>query len=317
MPTTLHIIVSCTDKKLAAVPEELRLRSVAGSSIEERLSQWLDALGRAQVKRKKASDLYGGDHWAVARDLPEAAKQVGFDASLWVASAGYGLVPATAELAPYSATFARNSPDTMLLAGGEPTAQMRAWWKGLSAHGGRLRGGGPRSVEEVARKDSEATILVVASPAYISAMNDDLLDARKRLADPQRLLLITGTPGPREELADCWIPSKARYRQRLGGALMSLHARLARYLLSSLEPQRLTAREARDAADSLASECPPLTLYTRKPAVDDAVREYIRQGLQTNPKATHTRLLREYRQMGQACEQGRFRALFMSVRGER
>jgi hypothetical protein len=55
----------------------------------------------------------------------------------------------------------------------------------------------------------------------------------------------------------------------------------------------------------------------RVPATDTEVMSYIRAQLDRDPKARHTRLLREYRGAGYACEQSRFRDLFHQVTKER
>jgi hypothetical protein len=47
---------------------------------------------------------------------------------------------------------------------------------------------------------------------------------------------------------------------------------------------------------------------------DDNVIAFIRQRVAVDAKASHTRLLRELRESGQACEQGRFRRLFKQVK---
>jgi hypothetical protein len=50
---------------------------------------------------------------------------------------------------------------------------------------------------------------------------------------------------------------------------------------------------------------------------DEEVRGFVRKRLGEAPESRHTRLLRELRDSGRACEQGRFKQLFMQVRAER
>jgi hypothetical protein len=47
---------------------------------------------------------------------------------------------------------------------------------------------------------------------------------------------------------------------------------------------------------------------------DDDVRRFIRERLRAEPDLRHTRMLRDLRDGGRACEQKRFRRLFMQVR---
>src|SRR5262245_11141361 len=90
---TIHVIASCTDRKRLPVPLELRLREISGVRPQIRAERWWRRLSTHESRNIVATDLYGGDHWSVARSLPAVAVANGRSAQLWVASAGYGLVP--------------------------------------------------------------------------------------------------------------------------------------------------------------------------------------------------------------------------------
>src|SRR5439155_924306 len=74
-----------------------------------------------------ALDLYGGEHWQVARSLPAHGVEGGREVKLWVSSAGYGLVPAEAPLRPYAATFSSAQADSVLRPGA-PMSDLTVWW---------------------------------------------------------------------------------------------------------------------------------------------------------------------------------------------
>ena len=44
---------------------------------------------------------------------------------------------------------------------------------------------------------------------------------------------------------------------------------------------------------------------------DDEVREFIRKARTAEPRSTRTKILKQLRDSGQACEQARFRKLFL------
>src|SRR4051794_9805519 len=100
MSQTVHILATCTDRKRAEVPPELRLRSVRANTVAGRAKLWRERLDASRAPSLSASDLYGGDHWAVVRGLPTVAEQSGAKARLWVISAGYGLVAGDTEVRP-------------------------------------------------------------------------------------------------------------------------------------------------------------------------------------------------------------------------
>lgn len=316
MAHTVHIIASCTDRKRHAVPEALRLRTVSAPNIEQRARLWWKKLEHANQSPVQAVDLYAGDHWRVVQELPDIARTSGFKPVLWVASAGYGLIPATARIQPYSATFARGHEDSVVLEGqarGSSRA-LRQWWNALSGHEGPSPGSA-RSIQHVAESASDASILVVASPTYVSAMADDLLSAAERLRNPECLLIVSA-PSPllKKELVSHWIPSTAHLQANLGGSRLSLHARVARRILEDGHGRALKAGRLRAQYTELIERSDPPESYDRQRMTDEQVQEFIREAAKkgVNSWSAGLRLLRG---CGWACEQSRFKKIFQ-VMGE-
>src|SRR4051794_16593732 len=95
-----------------AVPAALRLRRTPGTGPGQRAMRWIERIASAGTDAVPARELYAGEHWDIARNLPAAAS--GFvHPMLWVASAGWGLIPADAMIRPYSATFSARHLDSV------------------------------------------------------------------------------------------------------------------------------------------------------------------------------------------------------------
>lgn len=309
MRPALHIVAACTDRKRSSGHEPVRLRDIPAGP--DRARRWVEALAAAQAKMP-AQELYVGDHWSVVRSLPELAEKAGFDATLWVASAGYGLVRADQPVAAYSATFSSGHPDSVARGGGG-TEALQAWWRSLS-HAFEAGPGG-RSFRNIASDTPDGRWLVVGSPAYIHAMEPQLADLP---SVENRCLLVTGSPGPRDvRLLTSWLVSDAVLQPQLGGAMPALHARVARHLLQLLpDTATLTKEWAKGVLEGERLKSPGYTRPDRERGNDDEVKAFIRASLAKDDRASHTALLRAYRTAGRACEQSRFRALFVSVAGE-
>src|SRR6266545_805920 len=141
--TTVHIVVTCANCKRYPVPAQLRLGDLQERRQGLRFAAWTRRLD-AEKPSIPAIDLYGGEHWQVARGIPGV---LGDSARLWVCSAGYGLVSADSFLHPYAATFAAGAPDSV----GETGTEVRAWWRRLTDWPGPGIGQ-PRSFAELARR---------------------------------------------------------------------------------------------------------------------------------------------------------------------
>jgi hypothetical protein len=314
---TVHIIASCTERKRVPVPAELRLRQVAQASASVRADRWWRRLSTHGSSTVPAVDLYGGDHWSVAKTLPDVAAARGFDPHLWVASAGYGLVSAAAPLRSYSATFAGGHPDSILVSSTDGVVQSdfsRSWWARLNQMSGPVRRV-PRTIADIARSDPRAYIVVVGSPDYVAAMEDDLLNAIAEASNSDRVIVVsTNGRFARGVLGQHLIPSDARLQRRVGGARTSLHARVARKILEEANEWDLNAELLQTHYKRVLASSADAPTFDRARLDDQRVERFIHAALRRSPDTSCTRALRALRDGGQACEQSRFKTLFHRVR---
>jgi hypothetical protein len=302
----LHIVVTCANRKREPVPDRLCLRDVADPRPGLRFATWTRRLSTTSAGVRPAQDLYAGEHWQVARTLADFTPHR--PTSLWVCSAGYGLIPAACAIPPYSATFAPGEPDSV----GATRTKVQDWWSRLTEWAGPAARQ-PRSFAEVARRDPSATLVVVLSAAYQRACAKDVLAASESLRDGH--LSVVGPPGVCAELSDLVVPVSQSLRHLVGGSMQSLNARSAAHFLQVAGPgDDLRTAWLREVADRATRSAPRMPDGRRAGLrlSDEEVRRFV-QGRLTDSSCTATRLLRELRQSGQSCEQSRFRRLFADV----
>jgi hypothetical protein len=301
----VHVIVTCTNRKTLPVPPGLRLGNVQGQGTASRARKWVVCLaGATGTPQVAAQDLYAGEHWMIARALPSRTGDMW--ARLWVCSAGYGLIPADAQIRPYAATFS-GGPDRV--PGGADGA--RQWWHALARWAGPAPGQ-PRSVRSLAAADPSASFLLALSASYLDACRDDIAAAARQVADPDAFMVISAGarfPGSAEV---AMVPADARLQTFLGGTRQALNVRIAAYLLSAGISGRA---EATQCMTRLLAEQSPVTRYERKKLSDQEVIEMIACRLEEAPGTSASRLLREFRDAGYACEQQRFAGLYRMVTG--
>lgn len=314
MSRTLHIIVNCAERKRTA-ENSLRLRDFRHLGAD-RATTWWRTLAASPLPRTAAIDLYLGDHWTSVLSLVRRAEQLGWDAQLWISSAGYGLIPGRALIVPYAATFTNGHADSVALEGGMNTrAEVRAWWNALSRFHGTLPGT-PRSVRKLALTSPDSAFLLALSATYLAAMVDDIVEAREHLTDPDRLVIVSGTgANSARELAPNWVPSQEVFRGELGGTCTSLNPKVARRVLEECQGKPWNAAYLRRFANLWAAGLPPLDKPSRTPMTDTEVIAFIQAEIALNPDISHTGLLRKLRNTSQACEQKRFRDIFRSLQG--
>lgn len=313
MAKKLVIITNCSERKRARA-SAIHLSDVH-DSLRERARRWCRRLEHRPGDRIPAIDLYQGDHWTAVLTLVRRAEQAGWDTNLWVASAGYGLIPAHSPLTPYAATFGTYHEDSVGKGLGRlPRDVGRAWWEALSRWAGPVPGA-PRTLVELAEREPDAAWLVVMSPTYLDAISEDLVQAREALKHTKNLLLVAGTPGPNEpSLVPHWVPALEICRGALGGSCTSLNARLGGHLVSTYAPEEWDHRRIQPEMNLWMAGLQPLERPSRRSISDAEALAFIRKATRKDPSLSHSRLLRELRSQGLACEQKRFRALFLTLK---
>lgn len=306
----VHLVVTCANRKTRPVPSPLRLRHIRRRTPAARATAWVDQLEGSQEPTLPARDLYAGEHWQVVRDLEQTSAAAGLNATLWVCSAGYGLVPAGAFLRPYGATFTTGHPDSV----STNPRDGASWWTALAGWPGP-EPTAPRTLQDLARRDPDACFLLALSSVYLAACAEDVQHAAAELASPEHLTIISAGTAPRGPLGRHLAPADARLQSALGGTRQSLNVRILTLLMR--QPSPLTRTHLSGTLEGWLKMAPPLVKHERLPRTDAQVAGFIRRRLVTEPDATASRLLREFRDLGFACEQHRFASIYHALEEDR
>ena len=300
--TTVHVIVTCANRKSYPIPTWLQLGQVPGDTPVRRGRRWIFRLARTEIVPKVAAvELYAGEHWSVVRGFP-ALHQSGEVIRLWACSAGYGLIPAEAPVKPYHATLTPGQADSV-------PGRAESWWSLLSEWEGPAPEH-PRTIRALVTAEPDAVFMFLLSKSYLSACRADIASARERITDPDRLFIVSAGARPEGDLAISMVPADARLQAPFSGTRRALNARIGANLLA--EGIRGRDEAAAYLARLLAVQ-PPIPRYDRKKQSDREILDLIANRLAQAPTTSAHRLLREFRDAGLACEQHRFSRLYREV----
>ena len=295
----VHVVVTCANRMSRPIPETLQLGQVPGRTPTECARGWIARLAEASgAPQVAAVELYAGEHWSVARRFP-AMTMPGEKVRLWACSAGYGLIPAEAPIMPHHATLTPGQADSV------PGA-FPSWWSLLSEWPGPVPGH-PRGIGALVAADPDAVFMFVLSKNYLRACGADMAAACECLTDPNRFFIVSAGGRPDGDLAAFTVPADARLQARFGGTRRALNARIGAHLLE----HRIRSKDEASAhlARLLAAQ-PPIPRYNRKRQSDREILDAIGTRLAQAPATSASRLLRELRDAGLACEQRRFSRLY-------
>ena len=297
--TTVHLIVTCANRKSRPIPARLQLGQVPGRTPVQRGRRWISRLAQTEdAPQVTALELYAGEHWSVARVCP-ALHRPGEVIRLWACSAGYGLIPAEAPVKPYHATLTPGQADSV-------PGPAASWWSLLSEWPGPSPER-PRTIRALVAADPAAMFMFVLSKSYLRACGADIASARESITDSDRLFIVSSGARPEGDLAASMVPADARLQAHLSGTRRALNARIGANLLA--EGIRGKA-EAADYLARLLAVQPPIPHYDRKKQSDREILDLITERLAQAPATSAHRLLREFRDAGLACEQRRFSQLY-------
>ncbi len=314
MDAVINIVVTCTKRKSRLAPPDLQLRTISSKSLGQKHRVWLRRLRNASGSAMPVSNLYAGDHWSVVRSLSDAASKAGFEAKVWVSSAGYGLVPLHAKVHPYTATFAPGLPDSVAhgIRGASAGQVAKEWWRLLTKWSGPTPRA-PRSIAVLARRHPNCPLIIVASPSYMNAIEEDVASAAQIVGGTGNLMIFSRAPNKDSRIAPYYLPCSAVLQRVVGGARTSLNVRILRSVLERAHPGKLNHASVRHVLQRLIRKHPQRRSPARRSASDAEVRRYIAQHLEANGAGRFGPLLRKFRDEGNACEYSRFRALFQGV----
>jgi hypothetical protein len=311
----VNLIVSCTNRKRFATVPKTCVHTAGGNDLGTRLARWQRNLGSATTGDHPAEAVYMGDHWSVVRTIPDVARTAGLRVQLWICSAGYGLIRPDTQIKAYQATFARGEDNYIGVGLQENEHILQQWWDGVCGYRFPMQSDAPRTIAGIAAAFPHTPMLVALSADYLNAVAEDLAHVLARPYFHDHLAIVScGTEQPHATWKHHLLPCDASLAGSLGGALTSLNARIARYLVQSVTKTELTIHALRDIAMSINRI--PATSRSRIPQSDEKVAAFIRKGVAQSPRTSKTRLLQEFRRGGQACEQKRFGAIYARVRHE-
>jgi hypothetical protein len=312
LTSTLHIVLSCTNRKRVSTGTYPRLRDVRAQDLDSRAAAWIDHVSAAPTV-SIASSVYAGEYWRTGLGLATSAEPY-FKTTTWVLSAGLGLINVDDAIPAYGATLSGNHPDSVVAPGyGEaPPVVRKRWWSALAAWSGPAGGEHPRRLSDLAA-DPQSAIVVCAGAHYLEAVGEDLANTFKSLRSNR--LLIFGSERSPVGLELSWIRVPGQLRLRFSGSMSSTGVRTASAVIRELGPSGLVdAPRARDLVASWSVTTSPLPRFERTRLSDEHIAKWIVDDFDANGRATNrTVALRRLRDQGIACEQGRFGRLYDEV----
>lgn len=306
-PRTI-IITSCTNRKKKTGGVVSLYATDVVASVESLAQIWASRVNAAP-HREPIRTLYQGRSFSEAKLSASAA-----GASLYVASAGHGLVDSESSLPSYDLTVAATPGNQLHLILDRLQKTSADWWQALTVSFEYPRSLASFFDNHVAQN---CVVLLAMPSAYLTMLRDDF--ARLNCHQVSQLRIITSEFGA-SKLPDQIRKMALPYDERLdgcqtyAGTRTDFAQRALRHFVVELRghemPLNIAREQVTSAMQALTKPLPP----KREKKSDETIENLIFQNW-NHHRGSQTALLRWLRdQQLVSCEQGRFRVLWQRVK---
>lgn len=313
----IALVVACTKRKHGAVQLQMQFHTLGRMKVEKLAKEWIGRMNSTKG-HTTVEELYCGEGWKHSLGAYVIAKEQFERASLYILSAGFGLLRSDDLVPPYSATFAPDRDQVAKQIDGIDCVSEahREWWHAINvARDNSI----PHTLAELSSFDY---VFVAASVDYIKAMINDLTSLATKLG-PERLYIIgTGVSQTYIEVAvrHCMLPVDISIETMLPGPRSNVNQRALEWVVGTILPRiswdlrliKVEIAKELTVCRSVKESLPKRELHKMD---DNAIMKWINLKLLQDPSISKNRLLREFRQ-GRSCEQKRFSQLVDIVRQE-
>jgi hypothetical protein len=299
------IVTNCTARKRVVGQALVLPEDAPASSVQDLAKAWV-AIAQSAGELVEAQELYLGRSFQDARQSARIGK-----ASLWIVSAGFGLLSATDRVPNYSLTVSEGAGSIRSLISA-CASDPAAWWLALNEELGSTR-----PLARLAAKRGVEQVLIAMPSSYLQLIAGDLLALPSRSAE--RLRILTSRAGLASlpiHLQARVLPYDARLERITGyaGTANDFPQRALRHFVEVVQGHLMEFDAARSAVESALGQPVMSKPPARAKLTDTEIRGLLRSQWQ-DKGGSSTKLLRYLRDDAMvACEQGRFRSIWQSMR---
>lgn len=298
------IITNCTNRKRLGGSPPLVLCTLTHESLTATTAFWHQQV-KARTSTLRADSLYAGRS---VQDAKWVASKL--NAKLMFASTGLGLIGSDQPCPAYNLTVA-SEPNSIRPWLRKLGLHPSDWWDAINNQWQR-----PNPIADLAKRTDIKHILIALSANYIDLVASDLAQIASK--DRSKLRLFTSRPGI-ERLPEQFRSLAMPYDERLesskfAGTRTDFPQRSMRHFVELVEAPTDSSIADYQAVAHAMSTLTPMTTVKRRRASDEEVEALLIAAWDRH-YGSSTRLLRYLRDEAQvACEQSRFRDLWLGLR---
>jgi hypothetical protein len=296
-------ITTCTDRKRFPFSAELDASKLPTGPQHAVLKTWQRRVSRAKAVGR-AGDVYCGRSFQEAATAARAACS-----DLLIVSGGLGLISAHEEIASYSLSLVRQSPEYVGSRVTGAAFDPSLWWSEIQTDHN------PAPLAKLLRTNRDAIVIFAISSTYLKLVSSDLISLGDDELERVRLIGMGIDAECPEKLRQCVLPYDSRLDgpdSELSGTRGDFSSRAMRHFIECVlaDTKSKSLPTHRDAVTRSLSKWRPPRVISRPQRSDEEIVRLIKRNWKAieGKSGRGLRYLRDVEKI--ACEQNRYRDLF-------
>jgi len=301
----INIISSCTNSKKKIASEAFKIASFkTDMQLESVIDIWNKNIEKETTRVYEATKLYKGGAWKATLDTNTMLSKK-FNTSLYVASAGYGLIHSKTKICPYDSTFASSTANsiTKFIVNADKNANVQ-WWNMINKF-------------KLSSFQKGSYFFIVLPHEYLSAAQDTIKLLIENFDKNVFIFIANKHPIPLF-MKNNIVRFDSRFNSFQTGVLSNMLQRAVLWLSTEIIKNEipLCHQELQKHIEIKMKNFEAFNMPVRLKLTEEEIRIKIKSMILEDKTLSATKGLKNFRNSGYACEQKRFGKIFKEVKSE-
>jgi len=297
----IEIISSCTNSKTKIADKTLTIEYYnKEKNLDEIIKIWKDTIRKNKFDKYKTTNLYKGIGWRATLNTYNFFSDH-YEAELYIASAGYGLIHHSTKISSYNATFAPRTLNSIEKFNQEKTSNIK-WWDSINSF-------------QVDSFSNDSYIFVILPHNYLIATQNFIKKLIKQHG--KRVFIFRANQNePLSFMQEYTVEFDLRFNSYQTGTLSSLLARAVLWLSKEIIEHNIPFEHHlfQEHIEKTMKNYTQYKMPKREQLSEEKLIKKIENMIANDGIISASKGLKKLRESGIACEQKRFGSLFKKVK---
>lgn len=301
----INIISSCTNGKKHPPLKKLKIANIESSLyLDDIIDIWSSNISNLDEPIYEASQLYKGSTWQTTLKTHKVLS-TNFNSSLYVASAGYGLIHAQTKISSYDCTFSSSTINSISKFAVHKNQNANVlWWNRINKF-------------DISSFSNDSLFFIVLPYEYLYATQDTIKLLIEKFKENVFIFVANKNTIP-DFMQQNIIKFDSRFNSFQTGIISNMLQRAVLWLSNEIINNNLllSHKVLQQHIETVMKPYKAFNMPVRSKLTEEEIRDKVKQMIIKKKISSATKGLKTFRNAGFACEQKRFGKIFKEVKSE-